>query len=139
MRLVQTIRSLADDVDSGRTLRSFDGLTGAVPATLMPGNSRPAARPVAVDNDEIREDQMRFTGTRRGAIALTAGTVLSAACAAAPASAQQMRDVTFMVVNNLFSTPAYVAAENGYWAKQGLNVTVKLTGSGRAVVQAVQA
>jgi ABC-type nitrate/sulfonate/bicarbonate transport system substrate-binding protein len=82
---------------------------------------------------------MRLTGTRRGAIALAAATVLSAACAAGPASAQQMRDVTFMVVNNLFSTPAYVAAENGYWAKQGLNVTVKLTGSGRAVVQAVQA
>jgi NitT/TauT family transport system substrate-binding protein len=56
-----------------------------------------------------------------------------------PAAAQQMRDVTYIVVNNLFSTPAYVAAENGYWAKQGLNVTVKLTGSGRAVVQAVQA
>ena len=82
---------------------------------------------------------MRLTGTRRGAIALAAATVLSAACAAGPASAQQMRDVTFMVVNNLFSTPAYVAAENGYWAKQGLNVTVKLTGSGRAVTQAVQA
>src|SRR2546430_907563 len=41
--------------------------------------------------------------------------------------------------NNLFSTPAYVAAENGYWAKQGLNVSIKLTSSGRAVVQAVQA
>jgi ABC-type nitrate/sulfonate/bicarbonate transport system substrate-binding protein len=47
--------------------------------------------------------------------------------------------VTFIVVNNLFSTPAYVAAENGYWAKQNLNVTIKLTSSGRAVVQAVQA
>src|SRR3989442_11766027 len=55
------------------------------------------------------------------------------------AGAQQMRDVTYIVVNNLFSTPAYVAAENGYWAKQGLNVSVKLTSSGRAVVQAVQA
>jgi ABC-type nitrate/sulfonate/bicarbonate transport system substrate-binding protein len=32
-----------------------------------------------------------------------------------------------------------VAAENGYWAKQGLNVTVKLTSSGRAVTQAVRA
>src|SRR6266853_1240535 len=37
------------------------------------------------------------------------------------------------------SKPAYVAAENGYWAKQGLDVSVKLTSSGRAVVQAVQA
>jgi NitT/TauT family transport system substrate-binding protein/sulfonate transport system substrate-binding protein len=56
---------------------------------------------------------------------------------AAPAGAQQK--VTFIVVNNLFSTPAYVASENGYWAKHGLDVAVKLTGSGRAVVQAVQA
>jgi ABC-type nitrate/sulfonate/bicarbonate transport system substrate-binding protein len=55
------------------------------------------------------------------------------------ASAEQMQQVTFIVVNNLFSTPAYVAAENGYWATQGLNVNVKLTSSGRAVVQAVQA
>jgi ABC-type nitrate/sulfonate/bicarbonate transport system substrate-binding protein len=57
----------------------------------------------------------------------------------ATAPAQQPREVTYIVVNNLFSTPAYVAAENGYWAKQGLNVSVKLTSSGRAVVQAVQA
>ena len=33
-------------------------------------------------------------------------------------------------------TPAFVAVENGYWAKQGLNVKVKLTASGRAVTQA---
>ena len=57
--------------------------------------------------------------------------------AAAPAQAQQK--ITYVVVNNLFSTPAYVAAENGYWAKQGLDVSVRLTSSGRAVVQAVQA
>ena len=49
------------------------------------------------------------------------------------------RDVTYIVVNNMFSLPAYVAAENGYWEKLGLNVSVKLTSSGRAVVQAVQA
>lgn len=54
-----------------------------------------------------------------------------------PAQAQQK--ITYVVVNNLFSTPAYVAAENGYWANQGLDVAVKLTSSGRAVVQAVQA
>lgn len=54
-------------------------------------------------------------------------------------SARAQQKVTFIVVNNLFSTPAYVAAENGLWAKQGLDVAVKLTSSGRAVVQAVQA
>ena len=62
---------------------------------------------------------------------------VAAAQLAGPAQAQQK--VTFVVVNNLFSTPAYVAAENGYWGKQGLDVAVKLTSSGRAVVQAVQA
>ncbi len=55
------------------------------------------------------------------------------------ADAQQMQTVTYIVVNNLFSTPAYVASENGYWAKAGLNVNVKLTASGRAVTQALQA
>ncbi len=64
------------------------------------------------------------------------GAVLAAVQFAGPAQAQK---VTFIVVNNLFSTPAYVASENGYWAKQGLDVAVKLTGSGRAVTQAVQA
>jgi len=58
---------------------------------------------------------------------------------AGPSRGQAALPVTFIVVNNLFSTPGYVAAENGYWAKQGLNVNVKLTSSGRAVVQAVQA
>jgi NitT/TauT family transport system substrate-binding protein/sulfonate transport system substrate-binding protein len=58
---------------------------------------------------------------------------------AAVAPAQAQHKITYVVVNNLFSTPAYVAAENGYWANQGLDVAVKLTSSGRAVVQAVQA
>ena len=58
---------------------------------------------------------------------------------ASRAAAEEMRDVTYIVVNNLFSTPAYVAAENGYWNNQGLNVSVKLTSSGRSVVLAVQA
>ncbi len=65
-------------------------------------------------------------------LALAAGFTSSA-------GAQAMREVTYIVVNNLFSTPAYVAVENGYWAKQGLNVNIKLTSSGRAVVQALQA
>jgi len=51
----------------------------------------------------------------------------------------QMKEVTFIVVNNLFSTPAFVAAENGYWAQQGLNVKIKLTASGSQVTKALQA
>jgi ABC-type nitrate/sulfonate/bicarbonate transport system substrate-binding protein len=72
-------------------------------------------------------------------LAPAAGAALAATLFVGHAPAQQMRDVTFMVVNNLFSTPAYVAEENGYWAKQGLNVSVKLAASGRAVTQAVRA
>jgi ABC-type nitrate/sulfonate/bicarbonate transport system substrate-binding protein len=80
------------------------------------------------------------SGTFSRRIAAVAATVSIGLIAGTHhAAAQQMRDVTFVVVNNLFSTPAYVATENGYWAKQGLNVSIKLTGSGRAVVQAVQA
>jgi NitT/TauT family transport system substrate-binding protein len=75
-----------------------------------------------------------------GRLLCAAATALAAlVLAAVPSQAQQMRDVTYVVVNNLFSTPAYVAAENGYWAKHGLNVTLRLTGSGRAVTQAVRA
>ena len=57
----------------------------------------------------------------------------------AQAQAQAMTEVTFVVVNNLFSTPAFVAVENGYWTKQGLNVKIKLTSSGRQVTQSLQA
>lgn len=87
-----------------------------------------------------REDAMRRNNTtpRQLAVALAAG-IIGATALAGTTGAQQMRDVTFIVVNNLFSAPAYVAAENGYWGKQGLNVAVKLTGSGRAVTQAVRA
>jgi ABC-type nitrate/sulfonate/bicarbonate transport system substrate-binding protein len=77
---------------------------------------------------------IQMFGGRLAAVAMAA-----TALAVSPGQAQQMRDVTYVVVNNLFSTPAYVAAENGYWAKHGLNVTVRLTGSGRAVTQAVRA
>lgn len=78
---------------------------------------------------------------------LTLPPRLAAICAAGiglalavpgPASAEDMKQVTFIVVNNLFSTPAYVAFENGYWAKQGLDVKLKLTSSGRQVSQSVQ-
>ena len=67
-----------------------------------------------------------------------AGAILGVAGLGSAAHAQ-MKEVTFIVVNNLFSTPAFVAAENGYWAQQGLNVKIKLTASGRQVTQALQA
>src|SRR5260370_17193379 len=79
------------------------------------------------------------TAARRRLIATGAVLALAVAGFAGYGHGQAMQPVTFIVVNNLFSTPGYVAAENGYWAKQGLNVNVKLTSSGRAVVQAVQA
>lgn len=56
-----------------------------------------------------------------------------------PARGQAMRTITFFVVNNIFGTPAYVAAENGYWAQRGLDVKLRITSSGREVTQALQA
>lgn len=82
---------------------------------------------------------------RRGRIAATLATKLALAAgaagllAASPARAQEMRQVTFFVVNNIFGTPAYVAAENGYWAARGLDVKLRITSSGRQVTQALQA
>ena len=84
---------------------------------------------------------MRLTSgaTRRRVIAGTGALAIGLAGLAHRADAQGMTEVTFIVVNNLFSTPAFVAVENGYWTKQGLNVKIKLTSSGRQVTQSLQA
>ena len=79
----------------------------------------------------------RLTATR--CVTLVASALFGVAAFAPRADAQAMQEVTFIVVNNLFSTPAFVAVENGYWAAQGLNVKVKLTASGRQVTQSLQA
>lgn len=63
---------------------------------------------------------------------------LCAVCGGA-ANAQTMQTVNIYVVKNLLSSPNFVALENGYWAEQGLDVQMKLTGGGRMVVQALQA
>ncbi|MDB5401409.1 MAG: nitrate/sulfonate/bicarbonate transporter ATPase [Rhodopila sp.] len=55
------------------------------------------------------------------------------------ASAQTMQTLNIYTVKNLLATPNFVALENGYWAEQGLDVQMKLVGSGRIVVQALQA
>jgi ABC-type nitrate/sulfonate/bicarbonate transport system substrate-binding protein len=66
-------------------------------------------------------------------MACAGGFALGLAVLAGRADAQAMTEITFIVVNNLFSTPAFVAVENGYWTKQGLNVKIRLTASGRQV------
>jgi ABC-type nitrate/sulfonate/bicarbonate transport system substrate-binding protein len=81
---------------------------------------------------------MQQSHLHRHVVAAFAGAVLSAAAFGGAAQAQ-MKEVNFIVVNNLFSTPAFVAAENGYWEKQGLNVKIKLTASGSQVTRALQA
>jgi ABC-type nitrate/sulfonate/bicarbonate transport system substrate-binding protein len=75
----------------------------------------------------------------RDAAARVLGTFCGLALLTGAAGAQQMREATFIVVNNLFSTPAFVAVENGFWAQQGLDVKLKLTSSGRQVTQALKA
>jgi NitT/TauT family transport system substrate-binding protein len=59
--------------------------------------------------------------------------------AAGTANAQTMQTLNIYTVKNLLATPNFVALENGYWAEQGLDVQMKLVGSGRIVVQALQA
>src|SRR5215211_4691140 len=73
------------------------------------------------------------TASRRRFIVLAAAAWLVGLVG--PTDAQGLTEATFIVVNNLFSTPAFVAVENGYWAQQGLNVKLKLTSSGRQVTQ----
>jgi NitT/TauT family transport system substrate-binding protein len=84
---------------------------------------------------------MKSIGTlRRQALVLVPiGAVLGLSLLPRPALNQGLQQVTFIVVNNLFSTPAFVAVENGYWVAQGLNARLKLTASGRQVTQALQA
>ena len=80
-----------------------------------------------------------WTPSRRRLMACAGGLAIGLAGFAGRADAQAMTEVTSVVVNNLFSTPAFVAVENGYWTKQGLNVKIKLTSSGRQVTQSLQA
>ncbi len=75
-----------------------------------------------------------------GALALATTTFfcgLSATHAQAPQA--KAKEVVFVLGNNLFSAPAFVAVENGYWAKRGLNVRLKLVASGREITQALNA
>jgi NitT/TauT family transport system substrate-binding protein/sulfonate transport system substrate-binding protein len=78
-----------------------------------------------------------------GAPALPRRTLLASAAGLALAArrshAQTTRSISFFVVNNIFGTPVYVAAENGYWAQRGLDVKLRITSSGREVGQALQA
>jgi ABC-type nitrate/sulfonate/bicarbonate transport system substrate-binding protein len=79
---------------------------------------------------------------RRTALAFAAAACMSAAsllAASAAAAEETMREVNFVVVNNIFGTPVYVAAENGFWASRGLNVKLRIMSSGRQVTQALQA
>lgn len=81
---------------------------------------------------------MQQSHLHRHVLAAIAAAILGTAFFGGAARAQ-MKEVNFIVVNNLFSTPAFVAAENGYWEKQGLNVKIKLTASGSQVTRALQA
>jgi ABC-type nitrate/sulfonate/bicarbonate transport system substrate-binding protein len=72
-------------------------------------------------------------------MAAFAATALMSAIPRPVAGEEAMKEVNFFVVNNIFGTPAYVAAENGLWASRGLNVKLRIMSSGRQVTQALQA
>ena len=74
---------------------------------------------------------MRLIAVSQPGRAAVLGALMGVAAFAGPPASQPMQEVTFILVNNLFSTPAFVGVENGYWAQQGLNVKLKLTSSGR--------
>ncbi|WP_164730659.1 ABC transporter substrate-binding protein [Pelagibacterium montanilacus] len=78
-----------------------------------------------------------FKSSRKAAFAAVSGLAL--AMAGGAAMAQDFEEVTFVLGNNLFSTPAFVAIENGYWADRGLNVQLRLVASGREITQALNA
>jgi NitT/TauT family transport system substrate-binding protein len=72
-------------------------------------------------------------------IAAFAATALISALPLPAAAEQPMQELNFFVVNNIFGTPVYVAAENGLWASRGLDVKLRIMSSGRQVTQALQA
>jgi NitT/TauT family transport system substrate-binding protein len=90
--------------------------------------------------DNQAEDSMFQFQSGRGGLVLRAFFCVALGITALGGQAHaQMKEVTFIVVNNLFSSPAFVSVENGYWAQQGLNVKLKLTASGSQVTKALQA
>lgn len=79
----------------------------------------------------------RWACALASAVAVTVAAPFSAP--AALAQQQKAKEVVFVLGNNLFSVPAFVAVENGFWAKRGLNVRLKLVASGREITQALNA
>ncbi len=69
-------------------------------------------------------------------------TILAGAAAvlARPAIGRaEARTINYFAVTSMFATPAYVAAENGYWSQHGIDVKLRIAASGREVTQALQA
>jgi NitT/TauT family transport system substrate-binding protein len=72
-------------------------------------------------------------------LAMAAFAALMSATPPPVVAEEAMTELNFFVVNNIFGTPVYVAAENGLWASRGLNVKLRIMSSGRQVTQALQA
>jgi len=69
---------------------------------------------------------------RRWPAALAVLLLAASDCAAEP------REMTFMAINNILAVPSFVAVEEGFWERRGLNVKVKLVTSGSEVTAALQ-
>jgi NitT/TauT family transport system substrate-binding protein len=79
---------------------------------------------------------------RLGALAVALSAVVTAipqAAAQTQDASKKPRETVLVLGNNLFSVPAFVAVENGFWAKRGLNIRLKLVASGREITQALNA
>jgi NitT/TauT family transport system substrate-binding protein len=81
-------------------------------------------------------DRRRLIAATTGALALAAATAT-----ATGAQAQDMRDVTFVQPSPsaINSFPVFVAIGEGYFAEEGLNVTVEALNGSAAVLQALSA
>ena len=91
---------------------------------------------------------MRRVGMLWRAVAVTAVLATAAACGSAGSAdtsssstqpPQEFEKVVLGTVSNLLHTPAYVAVQKGFFAENGLNVELKLFGSGSDASKALQA
>jgi ABC-type nitrate/sulfonate/bicarbonate transport system substrate-binding protein len=79
---------------------------------------------------------MRFQTLRLAAIAASAGAFL-AVSAGAPALSQQLEEVDAIIAGAINNVAMMVAADNGYWREQGLDVRLQTLDTGSQIAKAL--